>query len=126
MSDVSLPTSLPTRKPTKPPTRRRYPRWHNEVAPADLAVPVKKYLRTFQKLLKARATDWQRRLMAAAATSAARYDAALHRSVTGSTLAHYERVQRMAYASMLASFPKRNSQPAKPLLADVLSIRGER
>jgi hypothetical protein len=83
---------------------------------------VSMYLRAYQRILRRRPTDLQRRLMQTAATAAARYDAAVcDPTLSGQTLAHLERVSRKSLAAMHASFPK--PQPERNRLMDYLSGR---
>jgi hypothetical protein len=85
---------------------------------------IRAYLRAFQRQLRSKPTTLQLAAMRNAAIAAARYDRALRDySLSGTSLAHYERVQRKALAQMHASF-KRDPQPALTL-SDILSSRQE-
>jgi hypothetical protein len=73
------------------------------------------YLRAYYRILKARPTTLQLAAMKAASIAAARYDRALRDdSLSGCTLAHYERTSRKTLAAMYATFPKR--EPVAPAI----------
>jgi hypothetical protein len=91
---------------------------------AAFAGQVRRYLRAYQRLLKARPTTLQHAAMLASALAAARFDRALRDdAISGATLAHYERTARKSHAAMLASFPKHPPQPqSRPLSAYLAKI----
>src|SRR5262249_23328732 len=74
------------------------------------------YRRAFQKELRHKPTNFQRSLMALAAITAARFDAASRNpDVTAQDLSHLERVARRAKKDMLESFhPKTEPEPPPP------------
>jgi hypothetical protein len=83
--------------------------------PTDKAVTFAELVRAYQRVLKARPSTLQRAAMHAAARAAMRYDRALRDdSLSGCTLAHYERVSRRAYSAMLESF-RRSPEPGLTL-----------
>jgi hypothetical protein len=68
---------------------------------------VRSYLKAYQRLFKARPSLLQYRILQAAALSAARYDRALRDlTISGATLAHYERVHRKAQEALNAILPR--------------------
>jgi hypothetical protein len=99
--------------------------------PTDIAGTLKGQVRTllraYQRQLRARPTTLQLAAMRACAIATSRYDLALRDlTISGATLAHYERVARKASAAMYASFPKRLPQPQPRPLAAYLAGYGAR
>jgi hypothetical protein len=83
---------------------------------------VRTLLRAYQRQLRAKPSTLQLAAMRASAIAAARYDLALRDlTISGATLAHYERVSRKALAAMHATFPKHPPQPVLSPLAAYLA-----